>query len=185
MTLLLLSGPGEEPVSLEDARAYLRLDDETQDGLVHALMTAARLTLEAATHRAFVTQSWRMTLDQWPVRGVTLPLAPLQAITQVSVDGVALASERYIVDLTSEPPRLQAASGFDLPAPAEAMTGIAIDMLAGYGASADVPLPLKQAILMLTAHWFDNREAVAFGAQVQLLPMGVEALIAPYRRLHL
>lgn len=185
MTLLLLSGPGEEPVTLDDARAYLRLDDETQDGLVNALMTAARLTLEAATRRAFVTQSWRMTLDQWPERGVILPLAPIQAITQVSVDGVVLASESYSVDLAAEPPRLKAAHDVVLPAPEDVMTGIAIDMLAGYGAANAVPLPLKQAILMLTAHWFDNREAVAFGEQVQLLPMGVEALIAPYRRLHL
>jgi len=185
MTLLLLSGPGEEPVPLEEARAYLRLDDETQDGLVNALMTAARLTLEAATRRAFVTQNWRVTLDQWPERGVILPLAPLQGVTQVSVDGVALASDAYLVDLASAPPRLKAAQGVALPAPEDEMAGIAIDMLAGYGAASAVPPPLKQAILMLTAHWFDNREAVAFGEQVNLLPMGVEALITPYRRRHL
>ena len=37
------------------------------------------------------------------------------------------------------------------PAPGRAVAGIEIDVVAGYGAPADVPSPLRQAILMLVA----------------------------------
>ena len=42
MTLTLLSGPAEEPVSLAEARAHLKLDATEEDALLTALLTAAR-----------------------------------------------------------------------------------------------------------------------------------------------
>ena len=44
-----------------------------------------------------------------------------------------------------------------------------------------MPSPLQQAILLLAAHWFEHREAAGAGVAFQELPMGVQALAAPYR----
>ena len=44
------------------------------------------------------------------------------------------------------------------------------------------PLPLRQAVLMLAAHWFNQRESVS-GVQMHEVPSAVEALTKPYRRL--
>ena len=54
--------------------------------------------------------------------------------------------------------------------------------IAGYGAAAAVPAAIKQAMLLLIGHWFANREAVNVGNIVTAMPLAVEALIAPYRR---
>lgn len=55
--------------------------------------------------------------------------------------------------------------------------------VAGYGTNAaDVPAPIRHAILMLVGHWFANREAIAVGVAPSVVPLGVEALLAPYRR---
>ena len=77
MTLTLITGPAAEPVSLAQARAHLKLDATEEDALLTALLTAARATLEAETRRAFMTQSWRLTLDEWPAGPLELPLAPV------------------------------------------------------------------------------------------------------------
>ena len=50
---------------------------------------------------------------------------------------------------------------------------------------ADVPEPLRQAIRLLVAHWYENRGLIAVGGQTAVLPATVAALIAPYRMLSL
>ena len=55
-------------------------------------------------------------------------------------------------------------------------------MTAGYGASSvDVPAPLRQAALMLVAHWYEHRGVVGHDQAGNVPPQGFEALIAPYR----
>ena len=59
---------------------------------------------------------------------------------------------------------------------------VTISFTAGFGATAaDVPPSLVQAVKLLAAHWFANREAVSAGAGMADVPLGVRALIAPYR----
>jgi hypothetical protein len=43
------------------------------------------------------------------------------------------------------------------------------------------PAPVGEAILQLTAHWYQNREGVTVGVTGEALPMGVKTLLAPYR----
>lgn len=190
MTLVLIAGPAEEPVTLAETRAYLRLDGTQEDALVTALTAAARTMLEAETRRAFVTQSWRLLLDAWPAGGVEIPLAPVRAVTAIAlVNGegaqVPVDPALYEADIHAEPPRIVPGCASIWPPPLRRVAGIAIEFEAGYGAAQAVPAPLKQALLMLVAHWFENRAPVAFGGGVSELPMAAAALIAPYRRLHL
>lgn len=189
MTLILTAGPAEEPVTLAEVRGFLRLDGTEEDALATALLTAARALLEAETRRAFVTQSWRLILDRWPEREIRLPLAPA-----IRIDGIAVATAAgeeaidaalYESDLGHEPPRIVVKRGMRLTRPANEVGGIAIDFTAGYGAAADVPEPLRQAMLMLVAHWFETRSPVSFGVGTVEIPLTVAALIAPYRRMRL
>jgi len=48
-----------------------------------------------------------------------------------------------------------------------------------------VPEPLRQAIRLLVAHWYENRGLIASGGEVAALPQSAAALIAPYRVLAL
>jgi uncharacterized phiE125 gp8 family phage protein len=50
---------------------------------------------------------------------------------------------------------------------------------AGY---EEIPAPIKHAVLLMVSHLFNNRDAVTTtAAQPATLPMGVDALLAPYR----
>jgi hypothetical protein len=55
--------------------------------------------------------------------------------------------------------------------------------VAGWPTAADVPQPLKAAIMLLAAHFIRNREAVTIGrSTVESMPLkfAVDALTAPY-----
>jgi len=70
--------------------------------------------------------------------------------------------------------------------PGRALAGIEVDVAVGYGdAPGDVPQPLRQAIKLLVAHWYENRGLIALGQPVAVLPASAAALLAPYRVLSL
>jgi hypothetical protein len=75
------------------------------------------------------------------------------------------------------------------PQPIRPYGGIAITYRAGYGETAGaIPTPLRQGMLMLVAHWYETREAVAVGGTAQMsnpIPFGVAALWNPYRLLRI
>ncbi len=191
MTAALITPPALEPVSLTDAKAHLRLDTNDDDALLSAALTAARVHVEAKTRRVLVEQGWRIYLDAWPKqRIVTVPVAPLMSVTGVTVfdpggDEIAVDPGDYEVDTVSVPGRLFLSS----PVPVlvgRAVNGIEIDVTAGFGpTSIDVPAPLRQAIMMLVAHWYEHRGAVGHDMSLNVTPLGFDALIAPYRILSL
>lgn len=43
------------------------------------------------------------------------------------------------------------------------------------------PADVQQAVLMLAAHWYENREATLVGVTAQSVPFGYEAIIANHR----
>lgn len=191
MALTLLAAPAVEPVTLAEAKAHLRVDASNEDVLIGSLLLTSRLHIEAALGLAMITQSWRLYLDRWPLGDtVELPLAPLQSVTAARVKTSAIVTETLaptsdLVDLASRPPRLVWNSAVR-PDPGVAANGIEIDFTAGFGADgASVPAPLKHAIIMLTAHWYEHRDPVEVGANDARIPDAVSDLIQPFRKIRL
>ncbi len=186
MTAALIVGPALEPVSLEDVKAHLRIDDDAGDDWLGAAITAARIHVETTIRRVLIAQTWRIYRDDWPAtRIVAIRVTPLISIDEVTVydaDGepVTVPEEDYEVDAVSAPARLVLKAGAS--APGRAVNGIEIDVTAGYGVSSvDVPGPLRQAVLATVAHWHEHRGAIGGEPGGGAVPAGVEALIAPYR----
>jgi uncharacterized phiE125 gp8 family phage protein len=191
MSAILLVPPAIEPVTVAQAKSFLRVEHDDDDPIIAALIAGSRIHVEAQTRRALIAQRWRLSRDGWPVDGriAVLP-APLRALLAVRVyreDGTTRAIDPglFAVD-TSSAPAVLAASPGQLPSPARLVGGIEFDIEAGYGEAVDdVPAPLRQAILLLVAHWYENRGVVAVGDAVAALPANVGALIAPFRVLSL
>ena len=193
MPLVLTSGPAVEPVTLAEAKAHLRVDGSAEDTLIASLIVTSRLHVEAAAGLALVTQSWSWYLDAWP-RGhaLKLPLRPVQSVAAVRLydeTGAAttLDPATYFLDGAAAPPRLvRQRRALPWPQPARIANGIEIAFTAGFGpAPADVPAPIRQAILLLIAHWHEHRSPLEDGAPAEPLPPMVTELLAPYRSVRL
>ena len=192
MALVLTSGPGVEPITLAEAKAHLRIDGSVEDTLILSLVITSRLHIEAALGLALITQGWSYFIDAWPPGDqLALPLRPVQSIAAVKLYAadesvVIVPADTYLVDGAATPARLVRQGSLTWPAPNRAANGIEIAFVAGYGdAAADVPAPIRQAILLLVAHWHEHREPVAIGAPNAPVPSMVAELLQPYRRVRL
>jgi hypothetical protein len=58
--------PTVEPVSVSEAKQHCRVIEDADDDYITGLITAARIHAERQTNRAFLQQTWRMSLDRFP-----------------------------------------------------------------------------------------------------------------------
>lgn len=181
--------PAAEPITLVELKTQARIDDDTEDGWLTGLISAARQRVEQLTGQALLTQSWRLWLDEWPERPwIELPRAPVQSITNVKIyaaDGSdsVWAVSGYQLDRATPPPRLLLADDTAWPTPGRRQRGTSIEFVAGYVDVASVPAPLRLAVGQLATHWFEQRGVAT--AEMTEIPHGVLALLAPYRMLQL
>jgi len=157
MTARLIIPPAALAVSMEAARLAARVDLE-EDGtsaLDSQIEQAVRTITEKAEHetgRAFISQTWRMTLDHFP-GAIRLPNAPLASIEHVKFYDAAgarqtLAPQDYEADAENEP-------GYAVPAPGRAwpttggrINAVEVQYICGYGPDhTSVPDAIKGYIL--------------------------------------
>lgn len=177
MSLTLMTAPASEPVSLEQARLHLRLDQTQEDTLLTSLITAARMLVESQTARALITQHWQTIAKTSAAHTLALPLSPVQAVASVFAREDGNETELAASEWRLEGDVLH----FTNHGEGQQMR---IMFRAGYGDDAtSVPAPLRQAILQMTAHWFENRgESFSRGTA---MPAAIEALLAPYKPVRL
>lgn len=187
--------PAEPPVSLEEAKAHLRVDFGDDDFYVAALIEAATTHIDGWSGilgRALVTQTWRQDLCGFPWDGVIrLPLAPVQAVTEISYRNEAgtnlILDPGVTTDVRADAlgPFVRLRDGQSWPATARGDDAVSVVFTAGYGAPAAVPQAIRHAILLLVGHWHANREPVNIGNITSSLDFSVAALLAPFRRVGL
>lgn len=189
LQIKVVTPPSVEPVTLVEAKLHCKVDVTTDDDLITALIVAAREEIERRTWRALVTQTLELILSDWPSADrIELPRAPLQSITSVKYkdkDGneTTWPGANYLAGTDSVPGVLALAWNASWPSvdlyPVEP---IRIRFVAGYGLAASVPTSLKQAVLLLVAHWYEQREAGGDTVSEKAgIPFGVEALVRSYR----
>lgn len=186
MSLLLLTPPAEEPVSLAEVKAHLRVTHAEEDDAIAAYAQAARRAVEARGGLALIAQGWRLTLDRLPQGVLTLPRSPVFAIDEIAVIGRDGDIEPVDADLydfeTGSLGRIHAKGLW--PYSPRTIAGVRVDFTAGWLSAAETPEELKHAVKMLAAHFYENREGAA-PEKVFIVPQAVDALIAPYRQVRL
>jgi uncharacterized phiE125 gp8 family phage protein len=189
MSSILLTAPAVEPLSLDEAKDFLRVEHDDDDELIVALVAASRIHVETETRRALITQIWRIVLDTWPQSGrLDVRPGPLQAVVAARVydaddNAQVIDVQAFVPDIGAS---MLAFMPWSLMQPGRPAAGIELDVTIGYGdVPLDVPEPLRQAMRLLVAHWYENRSLVASIGGKAKVPTTVAALIAPYRMLSL
>ncbi|HYI42678.1 MAG TPA: head-tail connector protein [Sphingomicrobium sp.] len=170
-----------EPISLETAKAHLRVTDTSEDSLITALITAAREWVENRTGKALVRREFVDAFDRW-TRYLELRWAPVAEVTEVGytdTDGEAATYEGFIASTHRDPARVYPAP--DGWWPSLGRNGsVTVTYTAGFAAGEE-PQGLLQAMLLLIGHWYSVREGVNVGNIINEVPFAVEALCDQHR----
>ena len=155
--------PSEEPVSISELKAQLRLDNSDQDSMLTSLIKAARQAVEAKLHRTLCSTTYIQYHDEFenPIELYRPPATSVTAVTYLDEDDAeqTLDSSNYNLDLNSLPPRIKLADSASWPSISSAPAAVRVEFVAGYGGASDVPEPIRQAILMLAADLYEHSEA--------------------------
>lgn len=185
-TLERIEAPAETPVSLAECKSHLRITASTEDDYIHDLLDAAVAFTDGmgALGKAMVTQKWRQYFGPNP-GSVRLAILPVQAVTKIAYydpDGNEQTATLTDFDVfgNGQATSVQPSAGKSWPTTQDRPDAIWIEYESGYGDAADVPTPLKHAIKMLVAHWYEHRENAVEAAQVAV-PFGYDALIGTER----
>lgn len=103
---------GAEPLSLAEAKVYLKVEHDVEDAQITSMITAARQQVEADTGILIVRAEYDFGFDAFTADGVLrIPRAPLSSVTSVTwydSDDVATVIDpgEYFADSEAEPPRV-------------------------------------------------------------------------------
>lgn len=153
-------------------------DDGLQDAVLYPQLRAALASIESKTGKALLTRSFKLVVTAWRDLGSqVLPMAPVSSITSLSItdmnDGSeAVAPSAFQLRPDTHAPVLHSL-GISLPTIPVGGTA-EIEFEAGFGTWGQVPGDLKQAVMMLAAHYYENRTPTA--QRVADLPLSVAAI---------
>lgn len=146
MNLYLFTPPAAEPVEIDDCKAALRIDGTEFDALLPALIASARQVAEQETGRAFIAQTWRAELDDWPEATDAIPVYRPSACSITYWDGATwavLSGSEYMFAPSGSGTVLAPALDADWPALVDIAVGprVRIDLTAGVAAAAAYTVP--------------------------------------------
>jgi uncharacterized phiE125 gp8 family phage protein len=190
MILTELSSPPAAAVPVRVLADHLRLgtgfaDDGSQDAVLELYLRAAMAAIEARLGRVLLARPYSWTVTRWLEEASQgLPVAPVVAVSAITLHGAdggetEVEPEAWSVLRDAQRPRLVGRFGRSLPRIPRG--GHAeVRFVAGFGdAWEDVPADLRQAVLLLAAHFYENRTDT--GSVSGSMPFGVLVLIEAYR----
>ena len=190
METVLKTAPLKEPVTLDEVKRHLRiaLEDTQHDIYLTDLILTARRKAESLCWRRFITQTWYAYYPDWPKGDyIQLPFGSLQSVTAVKYTDVdnsetTWSSAEYIVGTDYLKGRITLEDGYTWPNEnLYPSNPIEVEFVCGYGdAATDVPNEIRQAMLIMIAEMFENREHTIMGFSVHKFDT-VENLLSDFR----
>ena len=166
----------------EAAKAHLRIATDNEDALIEGLAASGLALGEAFAGRAWIARTWSEMLPvsrAWQRLGIG-GVTSITAVENVPAEGAAFALpvEDYAIDLDAD-----GEGWVRVVAPSVAGR---VRVTFGAGAAADwgdLPPPLQQGVVLLTAHLFEHRDGPK--GPWAAPPAAVSALWRPWRRMRL
>lgn len=186
-----------EPVDLlADAKGQSRIPEiDAENYLLTDYAIAAREYFETVTGRQIAQTQYRLYTGNFPGRRpddrlppgwrwgeIRLPKPPLISVDEVKyidTDGnlTLLATTEYQWSKQYEPARLRPARFKTWPVTdPQSLDAVQIKFTCGWATTGAVPARIRQAIRLLTAHFYEYREAAPEVA-LNEMPFGLKALI--------
>ena len=200
--LVLHTAPASEPITLAEAKSYLRVDSSGDDALITSLISTARQLCEEHTQRAFMTQTYELFLDaiedledllwegmrtgpyiNYYKNYIDLPMPPVVSISHIKTyddndTATTFASGNYYVDNARQPARVVLRTGETFPTALRVANAIEVKYVTGYSSASAVPEPIKFAIYQVLTYLYEHRGDMYEGKTS--LPLTAKKLLSPY-----
>jgi uncharacterized phiE125 gp8 family phage protein len=185
--------PIELPITLADAKDFLRVDHSDEDDIITSAIGAAVDYCEAELGLALMDQTVTVKLDGFPAEDyIRLPMSNLLSVVSVSYtdqSGDSQTYTDYTADTFNTPGRI-VNNLLVWPQTKDVANSVTIVYRAGFkeyntGMVDPVPRGVRQAMMMLITHYYDNRNTVFVGAGLvsDEVAMAVTSLLAKFRRM--
>ncbi|MCK9542479.1 MAG: head-tail connector protein [Novosphingobium sp.] len=190
--LTLDTAPANDPVTLAEVKAHIRVDHDAEDTAIADMILAATQRLDGRDGLlgcCLITQSWTLTLNTFRTE-IAIPLPPCQsidALTYVDPDGVTQTLDAGAYQAfglgSADGAKVRPAFGTSWPAIRSQPEAVAITFTAGFGDDpGDVPEPIRTAIKMRVGHLYEHRESVTIGTGfIADTPDGADDFVRGFR----
>ena len=195
--LIQVAAPAVEPITVDEAKAHLKVSHASQDTYIEALIAAAREQIAGVNGwlgRCLVEETFDLKLDFFPAC-IQIPMAPLRSVTTITYrdsngDSQTLDPSLYQVFGVgaSMGGAIQPAYEQSWPTTYDVPEAVTVRFVAGYAGdglspedlAANVPAPIKAALKLLVKQAFDDKDAEDSAGAMQI-DKAVERLLAPFR----
>jgi uncharacterized phiE125 gp8 family phage protein len=197
--LSVVTPPTDQPVTLGEAKAHLRVqadltDDDAYITALIAAVTAYHDGPDGKLGKAIMEQTLLLSLRWFAYdgayqevpyctvvreEGIDLPCPPIQAID--SIEYTDTQGNDQVLDAgsyTLDSDRVILTYGSSWPLIRDIPNAVRVQYVAGYATAGEVPAPIKHMILLMIGHLYQNREAVTDGKVNQpfVVPLAYESL---------
>jgi len=197
--------PTAEPLSLQEVKEYLRLEDASDERVVQPMITAVRQFAEEHLGRSLMQQTITLYLDtaidtenplwegmrtapdlNYYKNYIVLPKSPVQSVTSVktyndSDTATTMAASKYYVDTSREPARIVLRTGESFPTALRVANAIEVIYVVGYASAYAIPEPIRLGMFQHIAHLYEHRGDMGEYLQAREIPAMIKMLYAPYR----
>lgn len=157
----LVTAPVDIPIALDPIKDEFRITGSQEDSVIIRCIKAAVSYAENYTETKIMTQTWDYYKDNFPTGIIYVPYPPIQSITHIKYydsDEVlqTLSTAEYRTDLVSQPARIEYVNSW--PTNYDRVNAVNIRFISGYTARHLVPQNIKDAIILLAADFYENRQ---------------------------
>ncbi len=187
MSISDITPPPVEPVTLASAKEFLRIDGPDEDGLIADLIVSARERIEFMARTSLITRRRAYSSHRVHTTNLFVNHSPVKFVHKISVidaddNATEIPKAKVYINRRATPVSICLQQREIFSDYAADPVAVVAEFDAGYGAGPDdVPMQLRQALLLLLAQSYEYRDE-AMGRPV---PMMVDALLMPYRTVRL
>lgn len=159
----LVAAPTQEPVTLQEAKDWARISDDSLDGIITGLIKSGREEAEKYIQWVLMEQIWELSFDTLPSMPIEVPRIPLQVLDAVKIidtNGAELAMDINDFVVSSRSGKVYFRKDKTWPAVTlQKYDSVIFTYKAGYTAPQKIPEAIKSAIKLYVSHRIDNPES--------------------------
>ncbi len=162
MSFQLITAQTEWAIELPEVKDHLKEATTSDDAYIQELIYAAQEKIKGDYDIYLNEETYDFLLDEFPKEIYIWgwPIASITSVKYTDGNGVTqtVDSSNYATDLFSRPARIASMNSYTWPTPRDSINAVQVRFVTGFTSPKVIPQDIKEAMYLIIADWFDNRE---------------------------